>query len=127
MTLKNKKILVVDDTPFHLDRACALARNWGMETFAAEDGVDALEILAGQDVDVCLLDIQMPRMDGFQTAIEIRKKYGRRFPIISATALGPSVKPDCLECGMDDYIHKPYADEELKSILTEWTDNYRNS
>lgn len=106
------KILVVDDemaiaeiVVYHLEKE-------GYETEVAEDGVIALEKMQEQTPDLILLDVMMPRMDGFQTLREIRKNS--RVPVIMLTAKEEETdKILGLELGADDYVVKPFSMGEL--------------
>lgn len=126
MILNNRRILIVEDTPQYQRHAFLLVESWGMKASLAWDGLEALEVLSKIDVDICLMDIQMPRMDGFDTALHIRSQLRRKFPIIAATALDPSAREECIQCGMDDYIQKPYQDLALKKMLSDWMHIYKS-
>ncbi len=112
------RVLIVDDqrdvrhlTNLFLQRA-------GVETEFAEDGIQAVELIEkqltdGSPVDLILLDMQMPRLDGYQTAARLRE-IGFRQPIIALTA--DAMHGDmsrCLELGCDDYLSKPIDSSEL--------------
>ncbi len=99
----------------------------GHTVFTAADGVDALQIFERTPVDMVILDVMMPRMDGFRMCEEIRKRSDT--PIIILTALG-SVDDIVhgFELGADDYITKPFAfkevDARIQAVLrrVEWTE-----
>ena len=98
----------------------------GHTVFAVSDGVDAIDVFDSQPVDLVLLDVMMPRLDGFHTCQEIRRRSD--VPIVMLTALG-SVDDIVhgFELGADDYITKPFAfkevDARLQAILrrVEWS------
>jgi len=95
----------------------------GLQCISAENGQAALKILKEQpDVDIILMDIMMPEMDGFETTQEIRKMNEFiKLPIIALTA--KAMKGDrekCLEAGMSDYISKPVNVEQLLSLMRVW-------
>ncbi|MBI4875495.1 MAG: response regulator [Acidobacteria bacterium] len=85
------------------------------------DGEHALEQHAGGDFDLILMDVQMPRMDGLQATLGIRKRErgtARRIPILGLTA--HAMKGDrerCLEAGMDGYVAKPVRTEDLVEAI----------
>ncbi len=81
----------------------------GYRMVTAQDGIDGLEQAKLTRPDLILMDIQMPRMDGFETTQKLRSdpKF-RDIPIIALTALAmPSDRQRCLDAGMDEYISKP--------------------
>jgi two-component system sensor histidine kinase/response regulator len=110
-------ILIVEDTPVNQRLAVALLEPRGHRVTVANDGREALETLATQSFDVVLMDVQMPRMDGFQATAAIRAgeaATGSHLRIIAMTA--HAMRGDrerCLEAGMDSYIAKPIRSEEL--------------
>ena len=90
----------------------------------AKDGVDALQVLAEQVPDVILLDIEMPRMDGFEFAKTIKgdPKYAGAFPIIMITSrTADKHRNRAAELGVDLYLGKPYQEDELLQHLREMT------
>ena len=88
--------------------------------------MEALESHARGDYRLILMDCQMPEMDGFQTASEIRRREagsGRRVPIIALTASAiEGDREQCLAAGMDDYLPKPFTAEQMRSALVSWLD-----
>jgi CheY-like chemotaxis protein len=122
--LRNKKVLVVDDdmrTTFALSR---LLTERGMKTLKAENGRKALDLLAREpDVDLVLMDIMMPVMDGLEAIRRIRSLESgmRNVPIIVLTA--KAMKEDrekCLAAGANDYMSKPVDQERLISMMRVW-------
>lgn len=91
--------------------AIRLLQAWGHSVAIAEGGAAALAALAGRDVDLVLMDVQMPDMNGFEVAAEIRRReqgHGSRTAIVALTAHGTAADRDrCLAAGMDDYVGKP--------------------
>ena len=102
-------ILIVDDNPKFLEEALPM---YGYEVTVAEDGLEALKILAGEDnhFDLILLDVMMPNMDGWDTLKAIRKNKKTEFiPVIMITAVSEDQKVvSGLKIGADDYIVKPF-------------------
>lgn len=85
----------------------------------AYDGQAALDILAIEDVNIILMDIQMPVKNGYETTLEIRKNTkNKNIPIIALTAgIMIGEKEKCLEYGMNDFISKPFKLNELQTII----------
>jgi signal transduction histidine kinase/DNA-binding response OmpR family regulator len=121
--LKDRKILIVDDDIRNIFAMTSLLERYQMQIVSAETGKDALERLhADPDMDVVLMDIMMPDMDGYDTIRAIRKfaKF-RALPVIALTA--KAMKGDrekCIDAGASDYIAKPVASTELLSMLRLW-------
>ena len=121
--LKNKKVLIADDdmrTTFALSRLLA---DHGLRPLKAEDGRQALRLLDQEpDVDLVLMDIMMPVMDGYETIQKIRaQERFRRLPIIALTA--KAMKADrerCLVAGANDYLPKPVNMDRLLSMMRVW-------
>jgi CheY-like chemotaxis protein len=115
------KILLVEDNAVNQQLAMRLLEKRGHTVAVAENGMRALELLANDQFHLALMDVQMPEMDGFETAARIRsqeKGNGGHLPIIAMTAL--TMKGDrerCLEAGMDDYVLKPIQFKELFSAI----------
>ena len=110
--MTNAKILIADD-----DRnICELLRIYlekeNYSVVLAEDGEEALEKFALEEPDIILLDVMMPRLDGWQVCRELRKKS--ECPIIMITAKGETFdKVLGLELGADDYVVKPFEPKEI--------------
>src|SRR5699024_12599136 len=83
------------------------------EVDLCEDGVDAIEAFKKSEYDLCILDVMMPKKDGFSVGKEIRR-IDKTIPIIYATAKGMMEdKTQAFELGGDEYITKPFRIEEL--------------
>jgi signal transduction histidine kinase/CheY-like chemotaxis protein/CHASE3 domain sensor protein len=121
--LVGRKLLIVDDDPRNVDALSSLLKKYQMNLVTAENGRDALEKLdKHKDVDVVLMDIMMPEMDGYEAmrAIRAQREFSS-LPIIAVTAKamqGDRVK--CLESGASDYITKPVDRSQLLSLLRVW-------
>ena len=121
--LAGKKVLIVDDDIRNIFAMTSLLEPFQMSLLSAETGKGAIEMLqTTSDVDVVLMDIMMPDMDGYDTMRAIRKlgKF-RSLPIIALTA--KAMKGDrekCIEAGASDYIAKPVDTEQLLSLLRVW-------
>ena len=106
--LKNKKILLVEDTAFNILFATQLLEGWNALVDVAENGAIAVEMVTKTPYDLILMDLQMPVMDGYTAARKIRE-YSQNLPIIALTASATSnVKSKVLEAGMQDYVTKPF-------------------
>jgi CheY-like chemotaxis protein len=121
--LAGKKVLIVDDDIRNIFALTSILEWRNMVTVSAETGRDAINILqAERDVDVVLMDIMMPEMDGLDTMRVIRKlPQFNRLPIIALTA--KAMKDDrekCIEAGAWDYLSKPVDTEQLLSVLRVW-------
>ena len=114
--MSGHKVLVADDEP-QIRRALIMAlRGHGYEVEAAEDGEDALTRLASWSPDAMVLDLVMPKMDGFEVLREVRT--WSEMPIIVLSARGREAdKVTALDLGADDYLTKPFGIEELLARL----------
>ena len=107
------KILLVDDEPLIIKGLKYTLEKDGYETFAAYNGEDALEIFQNEDIDLVLLDVMLPKMDGIAVCQRIRETSD--VPIIMLTAKGEDMdKILGLEYGADDYMTKPFNILEVK-------------
>jgi HAMP domain-containing protein/CheY-like chemotaxis protein/signal transduction histidine kinase len=121
--LAAKKVLVVDDDIRNIFAMTSLLERHQMQVVSAENGRDAIKVLENSDdIDVVLMDIMMPEMDGYDTIHEIRKlPRFKALPILALTA--KAMKGDrekCIEAGASDYISKPVDTEQLLSLLRVW-------
>jgi two-component system chemotaxis sensor kinase CheA len=113
------EVLIVDDSNMDRKIMRQALEPLGIKIIEAKDGVEALELLKKNDVDAMLIDIEMPRMDGYTLAQEIRKynKY-RKLPLIAVTSrTTKSDRVRGVEVGMNEYITKPYTPEYLQNVV----------
>ncbi len=116
--LAGKKILVVDDNEINRLVAATILENYGAETIEAGNGLESIEYLTHNQVDLVLMDIQMPVMNGFEAAGIIRSKISATLPVIALTA--NAIKGDnekCIAAGMNDYLAKPFKEEDLMKMM----------
>ncbi|HVD02158.1 MAG TPA: HAMP domain-containing protein [Candidatus Dormibacteraeota bacterium] len=121
--LGSRRALVVDDDVRNIFALTALLERQGMEILHAESGREAIQLLhENPSIEVVLMDIMMPGMDGYETMSAIRRIDGfENLPIIALTA--KAMKGDrekCLEAGASDYIAKPVDPEHLLGLLRSW-------
>jgi two-component system chemotaxis sensor kinase CheA len=121
--LAGKRVLVVDDDIRNIFALTAMLERQRMEVISVDSGQEALDLLRQpHDIDVALVDVMMPEMDGYVTMTRMRelKSFADR-PIIALTA--KAMKGDrekCIEAGASDYIAKPVNNEQLLSMLKSW-------
>ena len=121
--LEGRKVLVVDDDVRNIFALTALLERHGMDVLHAETGREAIQLLhENPSLEVVLMDIMMPEMDGYETMAAIRRLQGfDKLPMIALTA--KAMKGDreaCLAAGASDYIAKPVDPEQLLSLLRVW-------
>ena len=121
--LVGQKVLLVDDDARNIFALSSVLERRGMEVLTATTGSEAIELVQSTPgIAICLMDIMMPEMDGYQTMEVIRANPAfRRLPIIALTA--KAMKGDrekCLEAGASDYLAKPVNTEQLLSALRIW-------
>ena len=117
--LRGKKILLVEDNMMNRLVAQTVLRDYGLSITEATDGSIALNAVKSEKFDLILMDMQMPIMDGIEATKRIRKDTN--VPIIALTAnavMGEREK--CLAAGMDDYLSKPFEEEDLVRTLAKW-------
>jgi CheY-like chemotaxis protein len=118
-----KRVLIVDDDVRNIFSLTSVLEDHGMNVRFSENGKDAIEVLEKDpDVDVVLMDVMMPEMDGYETMRRIREDARfKSLPIIALTA--KAMKGDrekCIAAGASDYIMKPVDTEQLISLLRVW-------
>jgi two-component system OmpR family response regulator len=118
------KILVVDDDPHIRELASLFLRNDGFEVIEAPDGLEALSKLDSVKVDLAVIDVMMPKMDGWELCQELRATFD--FPILMLTARGEtSQKLKGFQLGTDDYVVKPFEPLELVARVHALLKRYR--
>lgn len=117
--LAGKRILIAEDNDINQKVIMHILRKVGVVTTIVNNGKEAVDLLEeGEQFDLIILDIQMPLMNGFQTAIYIRKKLQISVPIIAMTASAlRNEKMKCFELGMNEYLTKPFVPADLYAEL----------
>jgi signal transduction histidine kinase/DNA-binding response OmpR family regulator/CHASE3 domain sensor protein len=121
--LNNKTVLVVDDDIRNIYSLTKALESVKMNVIAAIDGKEAIEAMQkNKNIDVVLLDMMMPNMDGYETASVIREnKEWKNLPVIAVTAKAMAGDRDkCINAGASDYITKPVDVDQLLSLLRVW-------
>jgi DNA-binding NtrC family response regulator len=116
--MKNSiKILIVDDEEMMRSLLEKILKREGYNVIAAEDGVQAVEILKKEDVSLVISDMKMPRMDGFELLKYVKQEYPN-VGIIIMTAYGDTYTvKDALLLGADEYITKPFKSYEISLVV----------
>ncbi|MCX6224169.1 MAG: response regulator [Bacteroidia bacterium] len=124
--MKDKSILIVDDDMRNVFALTSLLEDLGLKILIGKNGRDGINKLKANNVDLILMDIMMPEMNGYEAMEEIRKdQQFRKLPIIALTAKAmPGDREKCIHAGATDYLTKPIDSEKLISMLRVWL--YRN-
>ena len=115
-------VLVVDDSLTVRKITSRLLEREGYKAITAKDGLDALQVLADANPDVILLDIEMPRMDGFEFTKTIKADSRQsHIPIIMITSrTAEKHRSHALELGVNEYVGKPFQDEHLMALVAKY-------
>lgn len=123
-SIPERLILVVDDDESNRLLAVRMLARHGYAARTATDGAEALRELDAGGIDLVLMDCQMPRMDGFETTMELRRREARsdsRMPVVAMTASVTDLDREAAaSAGMDDYLTKPVMMAELGAVLGRW-------
>jgi chemosensory pili system protein ChpA (sensor histidine kinase/response regulator) len=119
-------VMVVDDSVTVRKVTSRLLERHGMSVLTAKDGVDAMALLEEHRPDVLLLDIEMPRMDGFEVATRIRRDERLKdLPIIMITSrTGQKHRDRAMAIGVNDYLGKPYQESVLLQSIAHWSQTH---
>ncbi|UII71210.1 Hpt domain-containing protein [Pseudomonas sp. HN11] len=119
-------VLVVDDSVTVRKVTSRLLERNGMNVLTAKDGIDALALLEEHTPDLMLLDIEMPRMDGFEVATQVRNDPRlMRLPIIMITSrTGQKHRDRAMAIGVNDYLGKPYQESVLLESIAYWSKSH---
>ncbi|MCL2129039.1 MAG: response regulator [Treponema sp.] len=113
-------ILIAEDHPVNQKLFAMIMEKLGYSAILADDGFDVLEKISANDVSMVLMDIQMPRMNGYEATEKLREQ-GFTKPIIAVTASALSDERDhCLSAGIDDILVKPFKRTEVENIVEKW-------
>ena len=119
------RILLAEDNPVNQEVAVEMLKGFGCTVDTADNGLEALQAVAGRPYDLVLMDCMMPELDGYAAAAEIRRRQADGqlppFPIIALTANAiEGDREKCLVAGMDDYLAKPFKAAALLRVIKSW-------
>ena len=125
VTPRDFRVLLAEDNPVNREVALSLLEELGCEVDMVEDGEQALQAVQAKNYQLILMDCHMPKLDGFEATDLIRKHEAetdcRRVPVIALTAdVIAGVQEKCRAAGMDDYLSKPYNQEQLAQVMQRW-------
>jgi len=122
----NYRVLLAEDNAVNRELVKTILERLGFRVDTVTDGEEAFAAFLERPYDLILMDCQMPRLDGYQTARRIRDREkagaaGEPIPIIALTAHAfEGEREKCLEAGMDDYLSKPFGQPQLQELLRHW-------
>ena len=123
-------ILIAEDNPVNRTVALGQLEELGFSARAVENGLEALQAMERERFDLILMDCQMPKLDGYETARQIRAREAasssEQEPVWILAVTAHAMKGDrerCLEAGMDDYLAKPFRSSDLAKKLNHWLEN----
>ena len=110
--------MVVEDNPVNQLLVARSLEGWGAQVITANNGAEAINQLEEQHVDVILMDLQMPVMDGFEATLQLRRRLHQDVPVIALTAnTDPETQRRCHNAGMTAFLSKPVSLEELRTCI----------
>jgi CheY-like chemotaxis protein/HPt (histidine-containing phosphotransfer) domain-containing protein len=119
--LADKKILLVDDDRKNRLVTATILKKYDAIVMEAVNGQEAIDILKDIVVDLVLMDVEMPVMDGMEATGVIRKNISTAIPVIAFTANDfPGDNDKCIDAGMNAYLSKPFKEKGLLDIVTFW-------
>lgn len=123
--MEKNRILIVEDDKEIRDGIEIYLKSQGYEVYKAADGVEGLEQIRSHEIHLAIVDVMMPRKDGIQMVMEMRKEYD--FPVIMLSAKSEEVdKILGLNMGADDYVTKPFTPLELLARVNSHLRRYRH-
>ncbi|WUR15003.1 response regulator [[Empedobacter] haloabium] len=123
---RRHRVLLAEDNPVNVEVASAMLESLGLDVARACNGEEALAAVRQGEFDLVLMDCQMPVMDGMAATAEIRRYEqqqgrARQLPVIAITANAlQGDRETCLAAGMDDYLSKPFTQQNLSDTLARW-------
>jgi CheY-like chemotaxis protein/HPt (histidine-containing phosphotransfer) domain-containing protein len=121
-----RRVLLAEDNPVNVEVAKAMLESLGLDAHCARNGEEALQAVRTGEYDAVLMDCQMPVMDGFAATAAIRRSereagQARVLPVIAITANAlQGDREACLAAGMDDYLSKPFTQQQLAAVIGRW-------
>ena len=115
---RRRRILVADEVQHNRIMLMETLASLGFETVEARNGAEALDVVAGRNIDLVILDILMPVMDGFETTRRLRRRHGAGLPIIATSANATSkIESDSSDAGVDALLGKPIEQRALLEAM----------
>lgn len=113
-----RRIVVVEDNPDIRETLRAVIKLWGHDVFVADNGSGGIELIQRERPEIALIDVGLPKMDGYQVARAIKAQIPRGIKLIAVTGYGqPADKTAALEAGFDHFLLKPVEPELLRNLL----------
>lgn len=119
MSMDKYKVLIVDDIPENIQILGEMIKDFDLDVKIAEGGEEAIEIIDSYTPDIILLDLMMPRVNGWDVIDHVRKKYSKNEMVIIVVSLLSNKDniDECYELGANDYIIKPVIKARLTSAI----------
>ena len=113
------KVLIVDDIPENIQTLGEMIKDFDLDVKIAEGGQEAIDIIDSYTPDIILLDLMMPRVNGWDVIDHVRKKYSKNEMVIIVVSLlnNKDNVDECYELGVNDYITKPVIKARLTSSI----------
>ena len=115
--LIKKQILIVDDNPDSCEMLSFILASEGFSVIAAEDGLEALELVKDVQPDLIITDINMPNIDGIELTKQLREQFQSTLPIVIVSAFGGEVVSKAIEAGANGAIQKPLHIDSLLTLV----------
>ena len=119
MIMNKYKVLIVDDIPENIQTLGEMIKDFDLDVKIAEGGQEAIDIIDSCTPDIILLDLMMPRVNGWDVIDHVRKKYSKNEMVIIVVSLlnNKDNIDECYELGVNDYITKPVIKARLTSSI----------
>ena len=119
MSMDKYKVLIVDDIPENIQILGEMIKDFDLDVKIAEGGEEAIEIIDSYTPDIILLDLMMPRVNGWDVIDHVREKYSKNEMVIIVVSLLSNKDniDECYELGANDYIIKPVIKARLTSAI----------
>ena len=119
MIMNKYKVLIVDDIPENIQTLGEMIKDFDLDVKIAEGGQEAINIIDSYTPDIILLDLMMPRVNGWDVIEHVREKYSKNAMVIIVVSLlnNKDNIDECYELGVNDYITKPVIKARLTSSI----------
>jgi signal transduction histidine kinase/ActR/RegA family two-component response regulator len=115
-----RRVLLAEDNPTTQSLISILLQQMGLDLAIVDNGQAAIDYLLDNQVDLILMDCQMPVLDGFKATAQLREQ-GVATPVIALTAYARTEDEEqCLDAGMNDFLSKPFRQNDLREVLSRW-------